>query len=379
MKKVCILFISLFSFFTNAQEKLISETQETFKKGKWIAHAKTEYTYDSKNNLISERVLHDFDQDGVFESSSSSYTYKYNEEGLRIESIEENGYKYEYKYDEEKLIETIITYNWENSTWINFDKQDVTYTDGKVDYVLTYKWINNDWSIEPSAKHYFMYSDKKLVSITNNIFENGSWIKEDKEEFTYDNLDRNVKLVYSIAEGDVFFKNGQGDCEYDSNDNLIKKEYSSFEDNDKELVEAWTYLYDNSKKMEDIIHPFRKGNEDRSSYPRESDYFINKILWKQLGNTLRFSYIYESMAIANIKEFHSINIAVFPNPTKDNVTISSNSSTIIEHVSVYNNIGSKVANFNTDSFSIKDLANGIYFLKIKTLDKDIVTKKIVKN
>ena len=73
------------------------------------------------------------------------------------------------------------------------------------------------------------------------------------------------------------------------------------------------------------------------------------------------------------------NISIYPNPTKDNLTIETNSNTeqrleILNLIgqTVYTNIINKKATINTSDF-----ANGVYILKLSS-DKETVVKKFVK-
>lgn len=376
MKKNIILLLSIYSLFTSGQEKLISETQETLENGDWRVYTKTEYIYDENDKLISEERSNDFDANGIFELQDKKI-YTYNTDGFQIEILERN-YKLEISYNLENLITTQTSYQKENDIWIKSNKQEVFYNKGEIDYIISYNWINNAWGIEGSFKSSFNYSSSKLVSIILEIYENEKWIKFDKEEFIYDAFNRRIQWIYSQADGSDFLNLGVNEYKFDSNSNLAKKEYSNFDNGSPKLEETWTYMYDSSKKMENIIHPFRRGNEDRSLYPLESDYYINKILWKQYNNTIRFVYNYEIESTASNKKLNLINASVSPNPAKDFINIATKNSSI-KDVSVFNTLGKQVASFNTNSFSIKDLVDGIYFLKIKTTDNQFAIKKIVKN
>ena len=59
------------------------------------------------------------------------------------------------------------------------------------------------------------------------------------------------------------------------------------------------------------------------------------------------------------------NFSIFPNPVSDQLTI--NTSEIIQEILIYNILGSFVKKEYSNPFIVKELKNGIYFLKIKTV------------
>lgn len=79
----------------------------------------------------------------------------------------------------------------------------------------------------------------------------------------------------------------------------------------------------------------------------------------------------------SINEFNDpLTIKIFPNPTKDLITITS--SLTITNIDLFNLQGQKMdIMLEEDKISLQDLSNGIYLLKIKTDEKTFV-KRIIK-
>ena len=77
-----------------------------------------------------------------------------------------------------------------------------------------------------------------------------------------------------------------------------------------------------------------------------------------------------------VDENQSINVSVFPNPSKNDFTIVCDSMT---RISVYNIMGTLIKDYNTNDnrFVINGLDNGIYFFNIETGNGNIV-RKVVK-
>ena len=85
----------------------------------------------------------------------------------------------------------------------------------------------------------------------------------------------------------------------------------------------------------------------------------------------------------NITEFLNEKIQVFPNPVSNSVHITNSIDVIIEEINIYDVTGKLIKTEKTAStenmvLNIEDLANGAYFLHIKT-NQGTAIKKIVKN
>jgi hypothetical protein len=67
---------------------------------------------------------------------------------------------------------------------------------------------------------------------------------------------------------------------------------------------------------------------------------------------------------------------IYPNPVQDLLTIQSNSE--IEKIEIYSLEGKLVLQSTQNLFNVQSLENGIYLLKIKTINGEISTKKFIK-
>lgn len=70
-------------------------------------------------------------------------------------------------------------------------------------------------------------------------------------------------------------------------------------------------------------------------------------------------------------------ISVYPNPAIDQLNIQMPSDVVLEKVTIFNNLGQKVAENTNLNFSISNLASGVLFIQIET-SKGIFHKKIIK-
>ena len=97
--------------------------------------------------------------------------------------------------------------------------------------------------------------------------------------------------------------------------------------------------------------------------------------WTNIDQGLSFSTDCSTLSIDDFTNDPSVSI--YPIPTDDWITIKSDVK--VENVKVYNTVGLKVTEFETNEFAIGTLANGVYFLKITLENGKEGVQRIVKN
>ncbi len=77
------------------------------------------------------------------------------------------------------------------------------------------------------------------------------------------------------------------------------------------------------------------------------------------------------------------NMQVYPNPTKDEITVQINGTEKVSKIALYNISGSVAKEINVPdgspssiSISTTEIASGVYFIKVFTLDNSILVKKL---
>ncbi len=70
-------------------------------------------------------------------------------------------------------------------------------------------------------------------------------------------------------------------------------------------------------------------------------------------------------------------VKLYPNPTKDQVTVSLEGA-FVNNVTVYNLQGAKVMISNNATFSVEELAVGVYYVEVVTADDKVVYQKLIK-
>ena len=86
------------------------------------------------------------------------------------------------------------------------------------------------------------------------------------------------------------------------------------------------------------------------------------------------------VSTVNNRFYNENTVAIYPTVAKSSITI--NTSSEINNITIIDNIGNKVmeiAELNNNHVDISSLANGVYFVSVNLKDGSVNTKKIVKN
>lgn len=116
----------------------------------------------------------------------------------------------------------------------------------------------------------------------------------------------------------------------------------------------------------------------------ETDYYI--IIESSCSNnqtSYTFKHILEfttDVALSN-QEFNQNSISIFPNPANTSITIKDTKSEV-SGIEVYDITGKKVNQFKSSAdgnYDVSELSNGIYLLKVYSVNGASVTKKLIKD
>ncbi|WP_299050797.1 T9SS type A sorting domain-containing protein [uncultured Polaribacter sp.] len=374
MKKITFLFLSLAAFSVFAQDVLTSTTDEFFDGSTWTINSKTEYTYDTKGNVVIEKYLSDNNADGNLDVLETT-TYTYNTSN-RV--IEENfgDFRNEYTYTN-NLPTLVISYELESGNWVRESRIEISFNQNRIDSYILYGWNGQEWVLEneKSERLKYIYTGVNLTMITSEDYEDGKWVNGGKDEYTYDTNNRLIKEEFFSSDDNGSFKLEEFyNYSYDSNNNVIR-ETGGYSDRGTIVnFKPDTYQYDTTVLMSNVIHPFndKYGVE---IFPEESDNFVNKILNKTSEDT-RTIYNYNG-ATASRDEFNSFAFKAYPNPTTSKLTIDDTGFSV-KNMEVYNILGKKIMSSFSNSINLEDIDSGVYILKVNTIDGRIATKRIVK-
>lgn len=207
--------------------------------------------------------------------------------------------------------------------------------------------------------------------------------------FKYYDFNTDVEIVNPsnyIATGNADFyilqqSSGPGNP-FEAEFHVIKILCSGNEDNDGVPNNMEDLNHDNNFNNDDTDHDnianFKDADDDgdgiltinedynRNGNPADDDINSNGIP----------DYLDAQITLNNSDVFSNENLNIFPNPTKDFITISLKENII--KAELYTASGDYINTFETNKINVSSLANGIYILKIYT-SKSISIRKVIKN
>ena len=86
--------------------------------------------------------------------------------------------------------------------------------------------------------------------------------------------------------------------------------------------------------------------------------------------------VYDLNALLSSDDFVLTQFSLFPNPAKDQFTISLNESIELDHINIYNHLAQLISSAQETSVNTSHLSSGMYFVEVIT-DKGKATKKLI--
>ena len=126
-----------------------------------------------------------------------------------------------------------------------------------------------------------------------------------------------------------------------------------------------------------IADAYETQSIDLSQFAGQEKVIVKFAFTSNYGNNIWVDNINISNQPAGIEENEDNSIAIFPNPAKEVLNITSEK--VINQIDVYDVNGKLVKSYTNvnNTINVKDLATGVYMLNITTEDGQ-VSKKIVK-
>lgn len=251
--------------------------------------------------------------------------------------------KLEYEY----LVDTIIEYNYSKieGIWMPQTKTIYEYTDGLIS-VETRLITDNDGGFINSFKNTYEYQNGNLIKIFGT-----------STDYNYEWLPYHGSLIDYI---------------YDNSNNL--ESYAAYYRMDE--TSEWILdfernnSYDNQFEREDLIIP---STMDELNYRHmlvnsyENTYYNDQ-------TKVMFLPRYNPVMVEKVKSILEMTANVYPNPTKDNITLSWEAPSKAAELSIFDNTGSLVNRFrinNNSTISVTDLSNGLHMYML-TSDGNVI-------
>lgn len=380
MKKLYTITMAVvFAITAFGQNKLLSSIRQGYNDGNWQIDGGDNYEYDSKNNLITETELNWNSSTNRWENAFKSiYTYNANnkvteaiiQEWNETTKLFENKYRDIYTYNSNGFFIGYEEKKWEASQWVNDFKSDLLLNNNNliISY-SSYGWINGQW-VKDSRGTLSYNANNKVVSEISESWIDVNWVNDYRSFYSYNANNKISTEIHDEWVDNSWKRSGTLTNNYDANGNIDFEidDYSVGQEKEKNY-------YDTSAQMANFVHPFKdKTGIDYLFYQFP---YINKILSKEISyydnttSTFKISskttYNYTSSIILGTDEIEKNNVIVkiYPNPSKDYIQVTG--LTESENFEVYSVLGTlaiKGSIAENQKIDIKNLANGVYLLKL---------------
>ena len=144
--------------------------------------------------------------------------------------------------------------------------------------------------------------------------------------------------------------------------------------------------------VDNVVHYiYNPTVKNASTWPFDAEqYFLLNIAieptisasFSQSSMEVDYVRVYQESALSNSEEVKLNDIKVYPNPVADNLIIETNNNLLGINAKIYSILGQEInsvfLNEQQNSIDVSHFQNGIYIVKIETLD-GIKTFKIIKN
>lgn len=323
------------------------------------ADEKNEYYYDENNFMYSEVEF-------VRSSDNGSWVKDY-------------GYSYVMHGD------TLYDYYflWNNSTQDWEDDYlciNVYNKNGSIEEKWYYWWDKESQSFQYDYYEIISYNDKGGLLLWIEYkwsSENSTWEAYAKWEYEYSNGQVSVMRGYYTDESGAFYIDEEDYYKYDSNLALLESTYWYWSDKSNKLeksvlnVSSWDY----DIASDYIVLPYYWNIQFYKYLKKDvTEYNWNSSTSEWIKNNIE-KYYYSGVTTGNDVSELKNEVRIFPNPTKDYVTIENlNPNSLVELFSID---GKKLKTFNPDvsnALSMESLPSGLYFFKISNKSKVQVIK-----
>ena len=403
MKKITLLMFIVFpAIALQAQNKLLSSTDEYYDGTSWRIYAGNNYEYDSNNNLTKETY---YNYDSVAGLWKISYTtsYAYDANNKVIQSIDqnwdtttnklENSYRETITYTSGKYV-GLLGEEWDSATlsWVYKWKDVLSYNSSNLpDNGLFYTWDGAQWLID--SRGTLTYNGNKVSSSLDEKWVSSQWVNSSRTLLYYDINNRIITSRSAAWDvfNDLFKENDRTDYVLDSAGNRISETnvytYNSVTSNYKK-----EYVYDTSSLMSSFANPFK--DKTGIDYLFEDFPHVNKPLGynsfsynnttSTYENTSRTNYNYTSSIVLATEQFETTDttIILYPNPTHDLLNIELAVFSPETQITITDMLGKKLYSQKVESASTKvntsGYTKGVYLVAITDNNKKEVKKLVIK-
>jgi len=365
------------AFDTNSNRTLKITSQWDKTINQFVCLYKEEYIYN-ENSLLIQNTNYNWNKKTNDFIPMNKLENEYNTNGditLTVKYIWDNGSnkfnvsgKVEYIFDARGNNTQFLQSAWDNITnqFIYVAKSDYSFNStGNDTLILSYNWDKNKNLFEFYSKSEIEYDKnnnptlfyKYWWDITNNLF----YLIE-KQELIYNTNNQVIMYNDSVMNSSFEWNNFLHEFTFDSNGNetIFENYVWSFEINDWVLTSKKESTYTSFAKISQIIQYSKNENTGTVSFSKTTYYYSE-------DNTVKIS------------KFNSPDFKIYPNPVSNGFKVNGlNGEAELNIFDTNGNIRHKCKLENDVYIPINNLADGIYFIKIQTKNRSVISK-LIKN
>ena len=390
MKKILLISLLFFSaIYVQGQNKLESSINEYYDGAVWYMETGVNYEYDANNNLITETHFY-WDETNWVANGKIIYTYNAGNKTL-TRTLQSDAAtpgqftdyaKTIYTYNDAGKLITLLDQYIDTGTWVNSSKAEITYNGDLLATVARPYWNGAQWVDDERGLP--TYTGTNLTQILNQWWNSAfsEWHDVNRNILTYNASNKITNDSYEELTNFVVWEPVDNTSYvYAANGNRTSEIFSSSGD----IEYKDDYYYDATAQMSSFAHPFK--DKTGVDYVNESFPYVNKILNYTTSYydaasltyelTYKTTYNYQSQLLSK-ENFELNKIMLYPNPANTVVNIQMEQQ--IEAISVVDISGRTTAikPLSQTSFDVSNLANGVYFIEIKTAE-GVFREKFIKN
>ncbi|MEO6903213.1 MAG: T9SS type A sorting domain-containing protein [Bacteroidia bacterium] len=350
----------------DANYNLTNKLQQTWNGTVWVNQAQYTYTYDANNSQTTEfnkkwngtAWENNYQIISNYDANNNLTNYYYQEwKGTNWE----NTYQFTYGYDANNNWTSLLSQDWKDTAWISTEKDTYTY-DGNNNQITSLFQFLKDTTWENSVKSEYMYdSANKLVSSLSYHWDGLTWINKSKVVYTYDANNIMINYLEQVWRGGEWKNNSQ------TLFNNSNKTFSNY------LVQIWTGS--------------GWANQFQLATTEDANGLLTSKVVKNRNNagskiTKGDSTHYYFHTVTSIKNLaaQKETINVYPNPTKDILTIENTTSNKNSIISIYSIQGQLMIQQpimqSKTEINVNQLTKGIYILMLNNGEKTSVARFI---
>lgn len=289
-----------------------------------------------------------------------------------------------------------LAWDANNNVMDSSDKRRFAYDgQGRLLRDTTYQYDLGDWN--PYIMMEYTYNGAGNVSkVLVKFYATITWITVGQMDLTYTNDNKIKTFMISQFNGTAIVPSQADSMKYTANVTYPTQHWSSSYD---DATSTWTptdynYIHANAQGLADtfINYLWNGVSFDASelyemSYnnytnPTKYDYYLFVNGSPVINNTHNFYYEeFNDLAVTDVNKNNS-SIVIFPNPSKNSITVSLKNNAETAHVEFFNTMGQSVlraACISSVTLDASALASGNYYVIVRNSKGEILgTEKIIK-